>query len=89
MSDPWHEFAVYSDAASAEVAAGLLRSEGVPVEIRSDVPVPGLIEGFRLRVPADMVRRAESVLANAEFTDEELAFFATGRLNPDPSDDSS
>jgi hypothetical protein len=80
VSDLWHEFAVYSDAASAEVAAGLLRSEGVPVDIRSDVPVPGLIQGFSVRVPANMVHRAEWVLANAEFSEEELAFIATGHL---------
>lgn len=83
MTDPWREFAVYSDAASAEVAAGLLRSEGVPVDIRSDVPVPGLIQGFSLRVPANLVHRAEWVLANAEFTEEELAFMATGHLGKD------
>ena len=83
MSAGWHEFAVYSDPASAEVAAGLLRSEGVPVDIRSEEPVPGLLQAFRVRVPEELVRRAEWVLANAQFTEEELAFIATGRLNPD------
>lgn len=81
MSGPWHEFAVYSDSVSAEAAAGLLRSEGVPVDIQSDVPVPGLIQGFRLRVPFDLAKRAEWVFANAQFTEEELAFIATGRLD--------
>ena len=88
MSDPWQTFAVYADAVSAEVTAGLLRSEGVPVEIQSDVPVPGLIHSFRLLVPAGLARRAEWVLANAEFTEEELAFIATGHLSPDSSGDS-
>jgi len=70
MSDRWQEFAAYPDAASAEVAAGLLRSEGVPVDVASDEPMPGLIQGFRLLV-----------VSNAAFTDEELTFFATARLD--------
>ena len=82
MSEPWQEFAAYSNAASAEVAAGLLRSEGVPVDIVSDEPMPGLIRGFRLMVPAELLHRARWVAANADFTEEELAFFATGLENP-------
>lgn len=80
MSDRWREFAAYSDAVSAEVVAGLLRSEGIPVDVLSEQTAPGLIEAFRLRVPAELVRRAEWVFANAEFTEEELSFIATGRL---------
>jgi hypothetical protein len=85
LSKPWQEFAAYSDAASAEVAAGLLRSEGVPVNVVSDELMPGLIQGFRLMVPAEMLHRARWVVSNAAFADEELAFFATARLGPDES----
>ncbi len=81
LSDQWQEFAAYSDAASAEVAAGLLRSEGVPVNVASDEPMPGLIQGFRLMVPEEMLHRARWVVSNAAFTDEELAFIATARLD--------
>jgi hypothetical protein len=81
LSEQWQEFAAYADAASAEVAAGLLRSEGVPVNVASDEPMPGLIRGFRLMVPAEMLHRARWVVSNAAFTDEELAFFATARLD--------
>ena len=77
--------AAYPDAASAEVVAGLLRSEGVPVNVASDEPMPGLIQGFRLMVPAEMLHRARWVVANADFTDEELAFLATDRLDSDGS----
>jgi len=79
----WAEFGAYSDAASAEVVAGLLRSEGVPVDIESDQPMPGLTQGFRLMVPVDLLHRARWILDNASFTEEELAYFATGRLGPD------
>jgi hypothetical protein len=87
LSERWREFAAYSDAASAEVAAGLLRSEGVPVNVASDEPMPGLIRGFRLMVPAEMLHRARWVVSNASFSDEELAFFATERLDPNPGEE--
>jgi hypothetical protein len=83
MKDGWKEFAAYSDAASAEVTAGLLRSEGVPVEVAGDEPIPGLAGGFRVLVPADLMHRARWVVSNAAFTDEELEFFAIGQTSPD------
>jgi hypothetical protein len=89
MSEQWQEFAAYADAASAAVVAGLLRSEGVPVNVASDEPMPGLVRGFRLMVPAEMLRRARWVVSNASFTDEELAFFATERLDSDPGEGTS
>jgi hypothetical protein len=85
LSEKWQEFAAYSDAASAEVAAGLLRSEDVPVSVLSDEPMPGLIRGFRLMVPSELIHRARWVVSNAAFTDEELAFFATARLDSEGS----
>lgn len=85
LSEPWQQFAAYPDAASAEVVAGLLRLEGVPVNIASDEPMPGLIQGFRLMVPADMLHRARWVISSADFSEEELAFFATARLDSDES----
>jgi hypothetical protein len=44
LSERSQEFVAYVDAASAEVAAGLLRSEGVPVNVASDEPMPELIQ---------------------------------------------
>ncbi len=82
MSNNWQEFAVYSDAASAEVTAGLLRSEGVPVELIVDQPIPGLIKSVHLSVPADLVHRAKWVLSQVQFTEAELAYLATGTLEP-------
>lgn len=85
MNDSWQEFAAYADAVSAEVAAGLLRSEGIPVNVASDEPMLGLIQGFHLMVPPEMLHRARWVVSNAAFTDEELAFFATARLDSSSS----
>lgn len=83
MTDSWKEFAVYADSVSAQVAATLLTTEGVPTKIVSDEPVPGVINSVRIMVPLDMVHRARWIVSNASFTDEELAYFATGKLAPD------
>lgn len=66
-------FSVYADSASADVAASLLTAEGVPTSILSDEPMPGLINGFRLMVPSDLVHRAKWIVSNDSFTDEESA----------------
>jgi hypothetical protein len=83
MNEAWVTFAVYGDAASAEATAGLLRSEAVPVRVASGEPVPGLIEGIRVMVPPDMLDRAKRILSQAQLSDEELAFLATGVLGED------
>ena len=85
MNQEWCEFAAYSDAASAEVVAGMLRSESVPVHIASDEPMPGLIRGFRILVPPEMLHRAKWIAAQAELSEGELTFFATGQLAGDDS----
>ena len=86
MKEGWQEFAAYSDAASAEILAGLLRSEGVPVEVAGDEPIPGLAGGFRVLVPAAQMHQARWVVSNAKFTDEELEFFATGQTSSEKDD---
>jgi hypothetical protein len=83
--ETWSEFATYGEAASAEVIAGLLRSEKVPARIVSDAPMAGLVGGFCVMVPVAMLRRAEWVLSQAQLTDAELSFFATGELGDSPS----
>jgi hypothetical protein len=80
MNREWCEFAVYSDAALAEVVAGLLRGESVPVHVASDEPMPGLVRGFRILVPPDMLHRAKWIAAQAQLSEEELVFLATGQL---------
>jgi hypothetical protein len=79
--ETWSEFATYGDAASAEVVAGLLRAEDIPVRVASDEPMPGLTRGFTVMVPPDRVRRAQFVLSQAQLSDAELAYYATGKLD--------
>jgi negative regulator of sigma E activity len=80
MSNTWQEFASYSDAASAEAVAGLLRSEGVPTEVIADQPIPGLVKSVRLCVPSDLMHRAKWVTSKTQLTEAELVFLATGKL---------
>jgi hypothetical protein len=83
MNDDWEEYSSYSDVASAEVVAGLLRSNGVPVVVLADEPLPGLITRVIVSVPADLLHRAKWVAAQAPLTDAELTFLATGKLGSD------
>jgi hypothetical protein len=56
-----------------------------PARIVSDAPMAGLAGGFCVMVPVAMLRRAEWVLSQAQLTDAELSFFATGELGDSPS----
>ncbi len=76
MNKEWQEVGSYSDVASAEAVAGLLRSENIAVHVAADEVVPGLIRDFRLLVPPAMLERARSVLQHQQPTEEELAFLA-------------
>ena len=49
----------------------------MPVNMASDEPMPGLVHGFRLMVPAEN----RWVVSDAAFTDEELAFLPIARLD--------
>jgi len=81
MNNEWQVFAVYCDAASAEATAGRLRAEQVPVRIVTNQPVPGLTHEVRLLIPAYLAHRAQWVLAQAQFTDEELAACALSQVD--------
>jgi hypothetical protein len=80
MSITWQEFMSYSDLASAEVAAGLLRNNGVPVQLVLDEPIPGLVNRVLISVPTDLLHRAKWITSQAQPTEAELIFFATGKL---------
>ena len=76
----WQEFANYPDAASAEIMAGLLRSETIPVNVVADEPVPGLAHGFRVMVPSAMLHRARWIVSQRQLSEEELASVAIGQV---------
>lgn len=75
MSDEWRELAVFMDRASAEVLAGLLRSESIESRVVADEPVPGLIRSITVSVPVGQWRRARELYADAPLSDEEWASY--------------
>jgi hypothetical protein len=83
MSESWQLFASYGDVASAEAVAGLLRSEGVPVQLTSDEPIPGLVKDVRLFVPSDLLHRAKWIVSQTQISEAELIFLATGQRSTD------
>ena len=80
MTDELTQVASLEDETSAEVLAGMLRSEGVPTEVRVISPLPGIVDEVRVYVPASLAHRAQWLMNSSTVTDEELRFAATGEL---------
>ena len=84
----WDVVAAFSDVPSAQLLAGLFRAEGVPVELISDTSLLGEVRHCQVRVPSALAHRARWLMSQAEVTDAELEFLATGKLgdtdNADP-----
>lgn len=83
MAEGLTRIATYEDEASAEVLAGMLRSEGVPTEVRVISPLPGIVEEVQVYVPTSLAHRARWFINSSKVTDEELQFAATGELGRD------
>jgi hypothetical protein len=76
----WQVVATYSDVASAHAMSALFRAEGVPAKVVSDTSLLGEARGCEIRVPPELAHRARWLMSQAQFTDAELTFFATGEL---------
>ena len=85
MEDYTTKVATYGDAASAEALAGMLRSEGVPADVRTVSPLPGIVDEAHVCVPKSLAHRARWLINSSVVSEEELRFAATGELgNDDP-----
>jgi hypothetical protein len=84
----WSVVATFSDVASAHAMVALFRAEGVPAEVVSDTSLLGEARRCEIRVPPELAHRARWLMSQAQFTDAELTFLATGELesgdNADP-----
>jgi hypothetical protein len=78
--DTWSVVATFADPLSAEALAGRLNSEDVPCQVSSNQTLPGLATEFAVLVPAELLHRAQWVLKQVNFTDQELTYLATGEL---------
>ena len=83
MAENLTQVATFDEEVSAEVLAGMLRSEGVPAEVRSISPLPGIVDEVRLYVPTSLAHRARWLMNSSTISDAELDFVATGQLNTD------
>jgi hypothetical protein len=76
----WDVVATFSDVPSAHAIATLFRTEGVPAEVVSDTSLLGEARRCEIRVPSELAHRARWLMLQAQFTDAELTFLATGEL---------
>jgi hypothetical protein len=79
----WEVVATLPDVASAHVLATMIRGEGVPAMVVTDSFLLGEARRSDVRVPPGLVRRAHWLMSQAQFTDAELTFLATGELGGD------
>jgi hypothetical protein len=84
----WDVVATFSDIPSAQALASLFRAEGVPAEVVTDTSLLGEARDCGIRVPPELAHRARWLMSQAQVTDAELEFLATGKLggvdNADP-----
>jgi hypothetical protein len=58
----------------------LFRGEGLPAKLISGNPLFGDAQACEVRVPPELEHRARWLLSQAQFTDAELTYLATGEL---------
>jgi len=78
--DEWELFRVYENRGAAEAVACVLEGEGVPTRIESRRLEAALEAEYCLLVATTLSHRARWITTQAEVTDAELDFLATGRL---------
>ena len=83
LPDDWQPLETFSTYLAAEIAAGVLRADSVPVRVESFGIVPGLEQGSQLMVPVALMHRARWLLAQARVSDAELDALAMG-TPPEP-----
>jgi hypothetical protein len=78
----WETVVYLTDVPVAEVLAQRLADEGVLSRVVSDPPLLGEGRNCAVQVPSELAHRARWLLAQAQFTDAELNYLATGELGP-------
>jgi hypothetical protein len=76
----WQAVASLSDVPAAQVLAQRLIFEGVPARVMSDPQLLGEGRSCEVQVPSILACRARWLMSQAQFTDAELTFLATGEL---------
>jgi hypothetical protein len=76
----WSILATFGDRISAQALVGLLDSEKLPCRLISNEPLPGLGTQFAVLVPQELLRKATRLREEAQVSESELTFLATGEL---------
>jgi len=79
----WRVLTTLPDVPSAQSLASLLAAEGLTVRVSSDAGVLGQAAPARIYVAAQQLHRARMLLAERQFSDEELAALAERAGSPD------
>ena len=76
----WQLLTTALNMLAARGVAGLLESQGVRCQLKADTSLLGEGRQCAIMVEASLLHRGKYVLAEANFTDAELDFLATGQL---------
>lgn len=82
MTDELTQIATFEDEVSAEILAGMLRNEGIPAEVQSVSPLPGLVDEVKVYVATSHTSRAQELMKSSKVSAAELRFAATGETDP-------
>ena len=77
-TDTWRLLTAAPNLPAAKALAGALIADGVASKIVADTILLGEGQPCRVFVNATQLHRAQRLLLEGEFTDEELAFLAVG-----------
>ncbi|HEX3912319.1 MAG TPA: hypothetical protein VHW71_02325 [Steroidobacteraceae bacterium] len=72
--------ATFSDVSSGHVIVTLFNREGLPAKLILGNPLLGDANGCEIQIPRELAHRARWILSQAELTDAELTYLATGEL---------
>jgi hypothetical protein len=79
METKWQLLTTAPNVPAAHAIAGLLHDHGVECRLKADTSLLGEGRQCALMVEASLLHRAKWALAEANFTDAELDFLATGQ----------
>lgn len=75
----WECFAIYRDELAAGVVVQYLRRNDCPAQLTGSAGA-ALQPGVRVMVPGELIHRAKWLWAQADLTEAELQYLATGEL---------
>jgi len=74
----WHVLTTTPDVASAQALVEFLLAQGITSRVVPDSTILGQAFTCRVVVDAAVADQAQRVMSQGQFTEEELAFLATG-----------